>query len=186
MGKKEAEKIDEPKVEKKEPVIVPDVKPDTDKQVEKTNPVDSVPYHRFNDVIREREQAKLELKEYKESVKADLIERDELKKYKEKNEVKVAEEKVTIRKQFIEKHDKIKDHKDYGGCKVHFTLPEEKDGKSDWTEVDDDAMVANMNKLKEQEGYGLFGDGTGGHGEPKGGKKGDNTDKKHYPTGTFK
>ncbi len=111
---------------------------------------------------------------------------DELLKYKTDNEKLLVDGKKITRKQFIEKHEKIKDHTDMEKAKGAYTLPEDKDGKLDWTEVDDDAMVANMNKLKEQEGYGLFGDGTGGHGEPKGGKKGDKTDKKHYPIGTFK
>ena len=128
------------------------------------------------------------LKEDKEKILADKehADYDELIQYKTDNEAKLAEGKIKIRKQFIERHDKIKDHADYDVCKVHFNLPETKDGKIDWTEVDDDAMVANMSKLKEQDGYGKFDGGTGGHDEPKGGKTKEGDEKVTYKPGTFK
>lgn len=107
---------------------------------------------------------------------------DELIKYKSDNETLLAEGKKVTRKQFIERYKDLKEHSDYDKCKSGFTLPETED---DWDSIDDDAMVANTNKLKEQEGYGFFGGGKGGHDEKKAGKGGD--DKKvYYPKGTFK
>lgn len=110
---------------------------------------------------------------------------DELFKYKTDNEAKLAEKKITIRKQFIEKHNALKDHSDYDKCKGGYNLPEEKDGKLDWESLDDDTMVANANKLKEHEGLGFFSDGTGGHDEPKGGK-GKTEETQIFKKGTFK
>ena len=113
---------------------------------------------------------------------------DELKKYKTDNETKLADDKKITRTQFIEWHGKNKDHKDYEKCKSGYTIPEEKDGKIDWNSVDDDVMVANDTKLKEQKGYGFFADGTGGKDEPKGGKggQGGKDVKVTYKPGTFK
>ena len=82
---------------------------------------------------------------------------DELVKYKSDNEALLAEGKEKTRKQFIKVHEEIKEHDDYEKAKDNFKLPEDKDGKLDWTEISDDDMVLNMQKLTEQQGYGLFG-----------------------------
>ena len=97
---------------------------------------------------------------------------EELKKYKTDNETKLADGKKITRTKFIEWYGKNKDHVDFPKCKTGFTIPEEKDGKIDWDSLDDDVMVANDAKLKEHEGLGFFGGGTGGKDEPKGGKGG--------------
>ena len=85
---------------------------------------------------------------------------EELKKYKADNEVLLVEGKVKTRKQFIERQKELKDHDDWDKAKDSYILPEEKDGNYDFKDISDDDMVKNANKLKEQEGYGLFGGKT--------------------------
>ncbi len=95
---------------------------------------------------------------------------DKLKTYFDTNEKLLVDGKKITRTKFIEWHGKNKDHVDFSKCKTGYTIPEEKDGKIDWNSIDDDIMVANDTKLKEHEGLGFFGDGTGGKDELKGGK----------------
>ncbi len=126
------------------------------------------------DRIQELERDMEALKEEKDKILTDTKHEDydKLKTYFDTNEKLLVDGKKITRTKFIEWHGKNKDHVDFEKCKTGYIIPEEKDGKIDWDSIDDDVMVANDTKLKEHEGLGFFGGGTGGKDELKGGKSG--------------
>lgn len=60
------------------------------------------------------------------------------------------------RKKFDAKYIALKDHPDFEKAKPHLNLPEEKDGKIDFTDLDDDVIDLNLSEIEKMTSLGLF------------------------------
>ena len=61
---------------------------------------------------------------------------------------------TTRRKEFTGLYEKYKEHPKWDSVKNNLTIPEDED----FSQVDNETIVANVSKLKEYEGLGIFGE----------------------------
>ncbi len=112
--------------------------------------------------IRELESDKSDLEDEVASLKDndDAEELATLRKDKKEREEKEATEQTTKAKGFVDTFEKqIKDHADFKGTEGGFVLPKpDDDGNYNWDDVEEDDMVANVDKFEELQGYNMFGD----------------------------
>lgn len=87
-----------------------------------------------------------------------ITERDDLKKKNEGLEEYKTSVLKSRRESFISRFDKIKDHVNFEKISKGLKVPEEKDGKRDWSKVTDDEIGINLSELQKAEDWGIFGD----------------------------